>query len=75
LLQEWKRREDNLYWVGMCAVVQRWKKNVDKHGEHVVKNNYACSGVIVKKCEIVTCQSCKKKKKKNGQYFLVASCI
>jgi hypothetical protein len=75
LLRGWQRREDNLYWVGMHAVVQRWKKNVDKHEENVVKNNYAFSGVLVKLCEILTCQSCKWHGIKNGQYFLVVPCI
>jgi hypothetical protein len=58
LLQGWQTRESNLYWVGMHVVVQRWKENVDKNGENIVKNSYAFSNVVVKLCEIVACLSC-----------------
>ena len=50
LLQGWQRRGSNLYWVGMRAAVQMRKKNVDKNGESVVRNNYAFSNVVVKLC-------------------------
>lgn len=46
MLQGWQGRESNLYWVGLHAVVHRWKKNVDKNGENIVKNNYAFSYVV-----------------------------
>ena len=50
MLQGWQRRGSNLYWVGMRAAVQMRKKNVDKNGESVVRNNYAFSNVVVKLC-------------------------
>jgi hypothetical protein len=32
-----QRRESNFYWVGVPAVVQRWKRTVDKDGNYSEK--------------------------------------
>jgi len=40
-----EERESIFYWAGVPAVVQRWKKTVDKDGD--LKNNHVLGSTVV----------------------------
>jgi hypothetical protein len=70
-----QRKDSNLYWVWIYALVKRWRRLLTNM-ETVLKNNYAFRSIVVRFWEIFTCLTCKQHKIKNRRHLLLTNpCI